>query len=452
MKGAVLVPLIGLAVATVSAQTLEVRLEGCPNVSLLHAHRVHPVSGHRMWFNVALVDDGEAAFELNPREGEVWVMESPPWMWELTTRENERNRAVLTCPSDVPMRMRKVFGSVAWEALDGGVSDHPQPVIEAIQDAHFQELRALEYDLLSATGAVGQRASLVEDTVWHGANRRMAEKFAAVQSEAPWAQDAVLRERVRWAVATGQPDSMLFAMLAEYLDETPRQTCELLASHNWVDAVEIALQLWWQDLDGTELEAALAAGEVPDLGPIGKFEALRPWAWWVLAQSQPRSRLVARALAQGGAPDCILEAHRQLIVPPVSVPPEHWTTRSGELESIQEFCEGRRTVLLVVKAGSTAALRERQLFAQIAESNPRRDVEFVVVSIDGTEAGWKAVQADRASRQENVRWVGNDPRALETWNISTVPQVVVLGPDGDALPRQRLPSEGLATDIERWPR
>jgi len=41
---------------------------------------------------------------------------------------------------------------------------------------------------------------------------------------------------------------------------------------------------------------------------------------------------------------------------------------------------------------------------------------------------------------------------MEAWSISSVPQIVVLGPDGDALSRQRLPSEGLAADIERWPR
>ena len=452
MKGAVLVSLIGLTGAFASAQSLEVRLEGCPEVSLLHAHRVHPITGHRMWVDVAVVNEGTASFDLAARDGEAWALESPPWMWELTTRENEPDRAVLTCPSGVPMRLRKVYGSVAWEAADGGASDHPQPALEAIQDAHFQEVRDLEYDLLSATGAVGQRASLVEDSVWDGANRRMAERFAAVESESPWVQDAVLRERVSWAVATGQPDSVLFALVADYLKETPRHACDLLNSPHFVDAAEAALQLWWEGLDGAELEAALASGDDPEMGAVGNIEILRPWAWWVLAQAQPRSRLVARAFAQGLAPDCFLEAHRALVVPPVPVPPEHWTTRSGELESIRDFCEGQRTVLLVVKDGSTAALRERQLFAAMAESNPRRDVEFVVVSIDGTEAGWKAVQADRASRHENVRWMGNDPRALESWNISTVPQVVVLGPDGDALGRQRLPSEGLAADIERWPR
>ncbi len=452
MRESVLVSLMGLAAVAASAQSWEVRIEGCPDVSLLHAHRVHSVSGHRMWVDVAVVEEGAATFDLVPHDGEVWALESPPWMWELTTRENEPDRAVLACPSGVPMRLRKVYGSVAWEAADGSMSDHPQPAIEAIQDAHFQELRAMEYDLLSATGAVGQRSSLVEDSVWHGANRRMAEQFAAVQSESPWAQDAVLRERLSWVVATGQPDSMLFATIAAYLAETPRHSCDLLASPNFVAAAEIALQLWWDGLDGAELEAALVSGEELEMGAVGEIESLRPWAWWVLAQARPRSRLVAKAFAQGVAPDCFLEAHRELIVPPVSVPPEHWTTRSGELEAIRDFCEGQRSVLLVVKDGSTAALRERQLFAQMAESNSRRDVEFVVVSIDGTEAGWKAVQADRASRHENVRWVGNDPRALDAWNISTVPQVVVLGADGDALGRQRLPSEGLAADIERWPR
>lgn len=441
---------LGLVSASVSAQSLEVRLEGCPEVSLLHAHRVHPITGERQWVDVALVDEGAAAFDLVTAEGEAWALESPPWMWELTTRQRERDRAVLTCPTGVPMRLRKVFGPVAWESAEGGESDHPQPALDAIQDAHFEELRKLEYDLLSATGAVGQRAALVEDSMWQAANRRMADAFASVESDAPWVQDALLRERMSWAEATGATDSMLHAILLEHLGQTARPDCALLTSPSFVDATQIALQNWWEDLDEAALVAAIEEGEAIDMGFLS--EALRPWAWWVLAEAQPRSRLVTRAFAQGNLPDCFLEALRELIVPAPPVPPQHWTTRSGELESIRDFCEGRRTVLLIVKDGSTAALRERQLFAQLAERNSRRDVNFVVVSIDGTEAGWNAVQADRASRQENVRWLGNDPRALEAWSISSVPQIVVLGPDGDALSRQRLPSEGLAADIERWPR
>jgi len=452
MRGFAVALGLGLVAASVSAQSLEVRLEGCPEVSLLHAHRVHPITGERQWVDVALVDEGAAAFDLVTAEGEAWALESPPWMWELTTRQRERDRTVLTCPTGVPMRLRKVFGPVAWESAEGGESDHPQPVLDAIQDAHFEELRKLEYDLLSATGAVGQRAALVEDSMWEAANRRMADAFASVESDAPWVQDALLRERMSWAEATGATDSMLHAILLTHLGQTPRPACDLLASPSFVDAAEIALQHWWEGLDEADLEAAIQAGEAIDMGPVGLSEALRPWAWWVLAQAQPRSRLVTRFFAQGNLPDCFLEALRELIVPAPPVPPQHWNTRSGELESIRDFCEGRRTVLLIVKDGSAAALRERQLFAQLAERNSRRDVNFVVVSIDGTEAGWNAVQADRASRQENVRWLGNDPRAMEAWSISSVPQIVVLGPDGDALSRQRLPSEGLAADIERWPR
>lgn len=452
MRGVVLALWGSLLAAAACGQSLDVRVEGCPDVSLLHAHRVDPITGHRQWVDVAVLEEGVASFDVTTADGEVWAMEAPPWMWEFTTRHRERDRAVLTCPTGVPMRLRKVYGTVAWEAPDGGESAHPQPALSAIRDAHFTELRKLEYDLLSATGAVGRRAALVEDSVWEGANRRMDEHFAAVKSDASWAQDAVLRERLNWADATGASDSTLHAMLLAHLGPTPRSACDLLASTNFVDAAGIALQGWWEGLDGAELEAAIASGEAPDMGSVGRFEALRPWAWWVLAQSQPRSRLVTRVFAQGDLPDCFLEALRALIVPAVPVPPQYWTTRSGEVESIREFCEGRRTVLLIVKDGSTAALRERKLFAQLAETNPRRDVEFVVVSIDGNEAGWKSVQADRAWRRENVRWLGNDPRAMEAWSISTVPQIVVLGPDGDALGRQRLPSEGLAADIERWPR
>ena len=445
--------LLCLCALDLTGQTLQVRLDSCPTTGLLHAHRVHPITGHLHCAEVGLVEGRAAEFATPVEEGEVWLLESPPWAWQLTTRAGEPDRAVLTCPSDVPLRLRKVYGTVAWERRDGSPSDHPEPAIEALQVADYQELRELEYDLLSATGAVGQRASLVEDSVWEAATERMEAHFDALNAPSEWVEDAVLRERLRWAVATGASDSLLRAIFLEALSQTPRHPCELLASPAFVSSAELALQLWWEPLDATELEEAVKAGTADELmGPVGASEALRTWAWWVLARAYPQSRLVTRAFANWSGPDCFLQALRELIVPHVPVPPVAWTTRSGELENIQEFCAGKRTVLLIVKDGSAIALRERALFGQLAESNRRKDVQFVVVSIDGTQGGWDGVQADRSSRSESVRWMGNDPRALEAWQISTVPQVVVLGPDGDVLPmRHRLPSEGLGADMERWP-
>lgn len=453
MRGLVAL-VLGIASVSGAAQSLRVRLDSCPGVALLHAQREDPVTGALHWVDVAAVDGGEAALPISPAEGDTWVLESPPWTWKLTTRQAEPDVAILKCPAGLPMRLRKVHGQVAWEQPDGSPSQHPQQAIEALQVASLEEIQGLEYDFLSATGAVGQRGVLSSDSVWEAAHARMEERFAAMQPDAPWVADVVLRERVQWALATGAPDSTLHRLLVNHLSENQRHPCELLASPAFTSAVELALQLWWEDLDAEALEAAVVAGNpAPAMGDVGEVDALLPWAWWVLARAHPQSRLVTRAFASGVCPDCFVEALRTLIVPHVPVPPDAWTTRSGELESIPDACAGKRTVLLVVKAGSASALRERLVFAQLAEANRRRDVQFITVSIDATAAAWEAVQSDRPSRSEQIRWVGNDPRALEAWSVGTVPLVVVLGPDGDPLPgRYRLPSEGLGAEIDGWPR
>ena len=190
---------------------------------MLHAQREDPVTGALHSVDVAAVEGGEAVLPISPAEGDTWVLESPPWTWKLTTRQAEPDVAILKCPAGLPMRLRKVHGQVSWEQPDGSPSQHPQQAIEALQVACLEEIQGLEYDLLSATGAVGQRAALSSDSVWEAAHARMEERFAAMQPGAPWVTDAVVRERVQWALATGAPDPTLHRLLRCCL-ERPRKT------------------------------------------------------------------------------------------------------------------------------------------------------------------------------------------------------------------------------------
>lgn len=445
--------------AEISAQGLRVRLDSCEGISTLHAHRVDPILGKLHWKDVVLVAEDTALFNFQLREGEAWALESPPYRWDLETRENEPHIAVLTCPNGVPMRLRNVFGKVSWEQPDGSPSDHPAGVLNRLELEVFQAVNALEYDILSASGAVGSRASLVEDSLWVLADERMQERFgaAAAALSAPWAEDVVLEERLTWAKSTGVSYAELQGMLKDHLRRSDRSACELLHSTAFVHSVQIALRKWWESLDEEAFEEALRSMDMASvqsaMGELGSDGVLIPWAWWVMALEKPQSTWVSRGFALWSFPDCFMEGLRTLIVPHVPSPLAAWTTRSGELEPIESICAGKRSVLLVVKAGSLTAQRERQVFGNLFEANARRDVEYIVVSIDGTQSDWETTMKGRSHRGEAIRWVGNDPRVFEAWGVTSVPQVVILGPDLDPLPgTHKLPSEGLGAVIERWPR
>lgn len=451
---------LGLAVLlalplAAAGQSLQVRLEDCPFVGTVHLERVDAVTGQVRWVDAALVDAARAAFAVEAGAGERWVVEAPPYSWKLTTRAEEPAVAVCHCPAEAPMRLRNVYGAVSWEAPEGQAVAHPMGVLDSLGLAALTEFQELEYDLMSATGAVGTR-SFVSDSVWAAAEGRMAARFAVAEAQLtePWARDALLRERMNWAVTTGASDAELRATFGAYLEADGRHPNEQFMSKALRDAAALAWANWWEDVDDAALGEALKSRNAEAvLEAMGPAADDADWAWWVWARMQPTHPFVTRAFAMWTGPAAFVEGVGQILRPLPPIPPEGWTTRSGDLERLAEVSRGMRTVLLLVKDGSTAAQRERALFAQLAESNKRRDVQFFVVSLDPTESAWQSTQAARASRSEQLRWIGADPRALEAWSISTVPTTVILGPDGDPLPgRQPLPSEGLGATIERWPR
>jgi hypothetical protein len=64
--------------------------------------------------------------------------------------------------------------------------------------------------------------------------------------------------------------------------------------------------------------------------------------------------------------------------------------------------------------------------------------------VDDHEAAWGRTLKQRESIKERVCWVGRDPGWWDRLDLLGVPQVVVVGPDGEILTHHgKLPSEGL---------
>ena len=99
---------------------------------------------------------------------------------------------------------------------------------------------------------------------------------------------------------------------------------------------------------------------------------------------------------------------------------------------------------MALKNGSGLAARERAVFSQVAENLDRRDVCWVVLSLDENDENWRRTLSGRRTLDETVGWVGNNPRVMESLGLAVVPQVIVLNEDGKIVGRNiPLPSEGL---------
>jgi hypothetical protein len=121
-----------------------------------------------------------------------------------------------------------------------------------------------------------------------------------------------------------------------------------------------------------------------------------------------------------------------------------WTLPNGELGSVKEQCRQPWTVMLLVKNGSATARREREIFNQIAESMNRRDVCWVVLSLDVDEDEWRETLSGRRTLDETLGWVGNSPKVMEQLGAVVIPQVIVLDEEGKLSGRDLpLPSQGL---------
>jgi hypothetical protein len=109
-------------------------------------------------------------------------------------------------------------------------------------------------------------------------------------------------------------------------------------------------------------------------------------------------------------------------------------------------------VALVIRGASSAAEAERELFNRLAEqfADRRRDVKFVVLSVDGRTEDWESTLNGRTSRKEQTRWLGAVPEVWESLGVVTVPMVVAIDPEGRLSGEVRaLPSRGLARELER---
>jgi hypothetical protein len=199
-----------------------------------------------------------------------------------------------------------------------------------------------------------------------------------------------------------------------------------------IDSLAAAMGGRWKDVERSELAAAWLdkAMDQPDALVRSVWETFAFPAPFVTAYEALRDfrKIGQQGYAIGDLP---------------------WTLPNGELGSIEEQCQQPWTVILALKNGSGLAAREREVFTQVAENLDRRDVCWVVLSLDENQENWRRTLSGRRTLDETVGWVGNNPRVMENLGLAVVPQVIVLNEDGQiAAGNMPLPSEGLQRRLQ----
>ena len=113
--------------------------------------------------------------------------------------------------------------------------------------------------------------------------------------------------------------------------------------------------------------------------------------------------------------------------------------------------EGDWRIWLITRSGSAAGTREWSILRSWMANQAPKDVSWGVLSVDANEEGWSSTLAQREQIRERIRWVGRDPSWWDRLDVSRVPQVVVVRPDGEIHTHHAsLPSEGLFAELKRW--
>lgn len=443
--------------------TLNGRLIGFQRGSVpavVHVFEVtDPAAGREVWREVLVVgDSGKFQMALRSGRTEFLVFECPPFRWQVLVQPVERAELELRHPRPGALRLQGVPGPVRWNG------PHPSAALDtlAVVQARLEAEGAQELLLLSG-GVSGGRALLDAGRMdalqaeFRAAVGRAREDLAGASPEF---RDLVAASEARW--------SRTWSVGGKRKPSPPpelagRNGAELLRSPGYVAWMREEWGRWWKDaeIDAAGLRAAVARLPADSLAALGAAMGMPhgdAWTWgtaWLVRAIEEADVAVDEAFRRFAFPEEIEQAFQALQAERTAEPHLEgvkWTTTGDAVEAAEEACGRGWTVLLMVRHGSATAERERELLVQLRDRLDRRDVGFVVVSLDIREVDWeRTVQARRP--KERLVWLGNDPRALRALQISTVPQVVLVAPDG-RVDRgcSVLPSAGLEGCLARLPK
>ncbi len=428
--------------------------------SIVHVKRIdYPALQLGTWQEEILVDE-DGGFRWNAPDSEgLFELVAPPWSWMVWIRPEETAALHLSAGSSTARRLLGSPGVATWHG------EHPTQWMDSLvgMQRRANRLRAESLVLRRSGVNVQQRDSLFQlnatletafESVWQHAVDNCASE---------WECDLAWQIKLNEALASAQPRATLDSLwTASSMGDSNRTWASRLASPGAFSGWLAVHGGWWQErqVDWKKLNEAVFAANIDSLASAmgGRWRhvdrAELAAAWLDKAMDQPDA-LVRSVWDTFSFPSEFAAAYqglrdfRKIGQAGHAVGDLSWTLPNGELSSLFEQCQQPWTVVLVLKNGSGLAAREREVFSQVADNLDRRDVCWVVLSLDENEANWRKTLSGRRTLDETVGWVGSNPRVMENLGIAVIPQVVVLDKDGNiASSTMPLPSEGLQRRLQ----
>ena len=420
-------------------------LEGVTQTTVQAEELVVDSTGVSVWTNV---------------ERGVYTVEALPWSWTLVvepTNGLESDTITLILPSRSFQRLRKNPARVTYS------EGHPGALLDEAQTWFTAHLDSLDLDQLMATGAVGgARSRGAEATAAlkqaHLAADSVVASFLQIPPHTLWGDlmESTVREW-QWSLGVVADGNALSSWLSQ--GEDSRTWSEKLASPGWCSSWELTHDRWWERLE-TERKpwrSWVATGDIDSLANamqwtlnevhlamwMGESMPWRRWAqsWWDMRWKDQCDVAEIRRLSEQ------TKAH---VLTAQSWGDVMWMLPNSELAPAWASSDGWR-VWLVTREGSAAGLREWSILRSWLANQAPKDVSLGVLSVDSNEEGWGQTLSQRENIREQLRWVGRDPSWWDRLDLTTVPQVIVVRPDGEIQTHHAaLPSQGLFAELKRW--
>ena len=429
--------------------------------SIIHVKKViYPALQVADWTPEILVAEN-GSFDWNIGKLEtptIFELLAPPWSWMVLVRPQEQAKLEIRPGRLTATRLLGSPGLVRWNGA------HPSSRMDSLMAFQNRANNLLSESLvLRMSGvAMASRDSLLDltdrlewqfDSLW---------KDMETHASEPVERQLLWQIRMAGALNSGKGQRAM--------DSLWHQSEMALKGGNWTEWLmspgnfscwRLTYGGWWKDTDADweKINEAIFMADGDSLaaamGPRWRDE---PWsevaaAWLDKAISSP-SELTELVWNTFRFPKPFLIAYERLAVQRAegqsgstvgSIP---WTLPNGELGSIEDQCRQPWKVILALKSGSGAARREREMFNQVAEDLDRRDVCWVVLSLDENEELWRETLSARRTLDETIGWVGNSPQIMERLGLSVIPQILVLDQDGRiAVDNMPLPSQGLGAHL-----
>lgn len=431
-----------------------INLEGGPP-SIIHVKRIEfPAMQLGTWQEEILVDE-EGGFRWDPPAGEgLFELVAPPWSWIILVRPEESGSLQLSAAATTARRLLGSPGSSNWSGV------HPTQWMDTLVgiQRRANRLRA-EFLVLRRSGVdVQRRDSLTQLNAALEAAFESHWDRAVDRCASEWECDLAWQIKLNEAVGSGLSQAVLDSLWNVSSMGNPNRTwASRLASPGAYSGWLAVHGSWWleRQVDWKKLNEAVFLANLDSLasamGGRWKHADLDEMAaaWLDKAMEQPDA-LVRSVWETFAFPKPLVTAYealrdfRKIGRNGHAVGELPWTLPNGELGSIAEQCQQPWIVILALKNGSGLAAREREVFSKIADNLDRRDVCWVVLSLDENEKSWRETLSGRRTLDETVGWVGNNPRVMESLGLAVVPQVIVLDEDGKIVGRDiPLPSKGL---------